>query len=271
MRTLIALALATLAVFLSACHTPPPTALPPAPRTTTDLKVWSQQQGEAQPVNITNDQVYHKAKRYVAWPLTNLFAELGAGVDLDRTVLVFRCEDGYAPAYFLSELTNGVPYLARRDLDAPAGEDWIYVTEADNDQYSPAPFMLVWEAAADVKLPWPYQLTKIERVPAIEHFGAAYPPRGSAEAGFHVFRKNCMNCHSINNVGGEVGPELNLPVNVTEYWKPEILKQFIHTPISVRQRTKMPTPAPVSDADLDLLLEYLKTMARNKKPAVTKP
>jgi len=77
----------------------------------------------------------------------------------------------------------------------------------------------------------------------------------------------------INGDGGNVGPELNYPVNVTEYWKEEWLARFIADPKSIRPNSKMiPFYRDVDNrqAIITSIMAYLKVMA-NKKIASTVP
>ena len=65
-----------------------------------------------------------------------------------------------------------------------------------------------------------------------------------------------------------MGPDLNLPLNPTEYFRDGMLRQLIRDPGSVR---KIPGSAmgafgkeSISDAELDQLLAYLQHMATRK-------
>jgi hypothetical protein len=71
-------------------------------------------------------------------------------------------------------------------------------------------------------LSWPYEVVAIELVNFradvsrdlfFGHGGATQPWR----KGFDLFRKECLKCHSLNLQGGDIGPELNVPQNITEY------------------------------------------------------
>jgi mono/diheme cytochrome c family protein len=64
--------------------------------------------------------------------------------------------------------------------------------------------------------------------------------------------------------GGVLGPELNAPKNVTEYWQLHDLKAFIRNPESYRYQSKMPAFSHFSDADIDAVLAYLQQMKQQK-------
>jgi cytochrome c1 len=90
-----------------------------------------------------------------------------------------------------------------------------------------------------------------------------------ARRGFDVFRAKCIVCHSVNGAGGTLGPELNLPHSVTNYWKESYLKRFIREPSSVRARSRMPPVPDLSASDVDDVVIYLKSIAGRKPTART--
>lgn len=78
------------------------------------------------------------------------------------------------------------------------------------------------------------------------------------------FEQRCAACHSINGIGGSVGPELNRPLSVVEYWDREALRQLMKDPSKVRANSKMPAFY-LQDEMIDEILAYLDWMAREKK------
>ncbi|MNJ74677.1 Cytochrome c [compost metagenome] len=81
-----------------------------------------------------------------------------------------------------------------------------------------------------------------------------------------MFQQNCLACHRLNGAGdAQVGPDLNVPHNPTEYFRPEYLRQLIRDPQSLRQwpQAKMPgfAESVLSEQELDALLAYLGHMA----------
>ena len=119
-------------------------------------------------------------------------------------------------------------------------------------------------------LSWPWQITGIELTSLSREFPHSAPPALSGEvakAGYLAFRQHCIKCHSINGDGGAVGPELNYPVNVTEYWKAEWLARFIADPQRIRANSKMiPFYRDMKnrEAAISTIIEYLKVMKDNK-------
>jgi mono/diheme cytochrome c family protein len=161
--------------------------------------------------------------------------------------------------------SNGV--LAIRDLSAPEGKDWQPFHHG-RETITPAPFYLVWEkdATIDSSYPWPYQLTAVKIVSADSLYRQALPISGGLEVekGFVVFKEYCIRCHSMNLAGGTMGPELNVPKNITEYWQKDDLKAFIKDASSFHANSKMPSFPSLSDADLKWLMVYLESMRTHK-------
>ena len=136
-----------------------------------------------------------------------------------------------------------------------------------------APVCLVWDSIHDAAIRaegdhgWPYQLAHVQLTTFAAAFPGLAPPEHSApeaSAGFDLFTAHCASCHSIDGHGGKVGPELNAPHNVTEYWQPQWLHQWIDNPQSIRKGTAMPglpTHVPERQKAIDDIIAYLKAMA----------
>jgi cytochrome c2 len=74
----------------------------------------------------------------------------------------------------------------------------------------------------------------------------------------------CITCHAINEIGGTMGPELNYPKSVTEYWKEKELVDYIVNPAAFRNKVKMPTLG-ITKQQSQEIVAYLKYMSENKK------
>ncbi len=139
-----------------------------------------------------------------------------------------------------------------------------------------APVYLVWDSAKDAAIRaegdygWPYQLANVKLTTFADAFpGLAPPEPGTPEsaAGFELFTRYCATCHSLDGHGGKVGPELNAPHNVTEYWQPQWLHQWIDNPQSIRKGTAMPgMPAQVPERQKAIanVIAYLKAMTHGQ-------
>ncbi len=211
------------------------------------------------------DPYYQKPKRFRALPLRKVL-ELGfAGVsDLGKREYVFRASDGFTvPIRGELALEDGA-YVAFADLDVPGWEP------IGPQHVSPGPFYLVWSKpsqANEETYPRPWQLASIDMTPfekAFPHTSPGdLPADAPAEIGYGLFRDRCIRCHAINREGGHVGPDLNVPQNITEYRPEAQIRAYIRDPLTFRYGNMPPHPD-LSDADLDHLIAYLKAMKARK-------
>jgi cytochrome c2 len=220
----------------------------------------------AKTVTTVADPVYKQAQTYETVALTALIdAARPAGVaSIDGLRLVFLSTDGYRAVTTIEAARTFDGRIAIRDLKAEPGHSWRDVP--DKPGFTPAPYYLVWPSA-NPDLPWPYAVTQIEVWKAEPIDLTAPGADADANAGHALFKKRCFSCHAVNGAGGAVGPELNVPANITEYWNRAALKQFIINPASIRRDPKMPTLTGLSDADVDLVMAYLVHMKGLKRTA----
>jgi hypothetical protein len=67
-------------------------------------------------------------------------------------------------------------------------------------------------------LEWPYNLIKIHLVPNDENIAFLFPKRNSKADLAMNYSKKTASLVTINKIGGNMGPRLNYPKSVTEYW-----------------------------------------------------
>jgi len=214
-----------------------------------------------------DDPYYRRRKSFLACPLADVlrlgFAQPPAALAGDSFLL--RARDGYTKPASGAQLTAPGGYLAFADAERAHGDDpgWEPI---DRKQADPGPFYMVWalpEQSDPEQYPWPYQLTTIE----IASLDTVYPhvvPRGAAadsaaQAGFEIFRSQCIACHAINREGGTVGPDLNVPQSIVEYRPIEQIKAYIRDPGTFRY-TSMPAHPQLTDHQLDDLVAYFTAM-----------
>jgi cytochrome c2 len=219
-------------------------------------------------ITVINDPVYHKTKKYQAIDALQLVKnEIDLSkVDLKNTMIVFECIDGYKPEMPLELFLKTNPFLAFKDIDAPKGSHWEKIVKNGNEMNAD-PFYLVYTSAPadDQKYKWPYNVIKFRFESKNKNIEALQPKEDKkAMKGFALFQKQCITCHAINGIGGEMGPELNYPKSVTEYWKETELVDYIVNPASFRHKVKMPTLG-ITKQESKEIVDYLKYMSKNKK------
>lgn len=213
---------------------------------------------------VVDDPNHHARKRYLAVPLLPVLTR-GLGLEpkaLAKKSLVFEALDGYASPVDGQILLRDGAWLALDDLDAIG---WEPVGEKRAD---PGPLYVVWtgEERSPEVYPWPWALARVRVVDLEEEYAATDPGEGASEivrAGHSLFLAQCVRCHAVNRAGGRLGPELNVPQNITEYRPEEQIRAYIVNPLVFRYGN-MPANPHLSAADLDALLAYFRRMKGRK-------
>lgn len=229
---------------------------------------------DAVSVEIPRDVAYGGAPmRYRAVPLASLIAT----DQLPPESLL----EGVASDGFVAQLpvdlclrsgdTGSVAFLA---VEEP-GRPW---PNLPGKQVSPGPFYLVWvrpEASGVRSEQWPYQLARIvavdgpaKRWPQLA-VDAAVPVDSPIRTGQALFATQCLSCHTLNGAGAaSMGPDLNRPMNPTEYLTPAGLTRLIRDPKSVRTWPNQAMPGfdatMLSDGEIERIVAYLAHMAGRK-------
>ena len=219
----------------------------------------------SQEIAISYDPFFKQSKKFIGFSLQNFLDSIITSnkFDTSAAVLVFECSDGYRPTMPISQVFgNKNGFIVTRDLDAPVGKDWI-----DSLDKKMKPFYVVWQDVPkeDHRYMWPYGLFGMHLVSAGAEFKEVYPfDAPEMVEGFQLFSQTCMKCHSVNKVGGVMGPEMNIPKNITEYWTDENIMAFAKNPQSFRYRSAMAPITGVSEEDFKKILAYLKYIAKHK-------
>jgi mono/diheme cytochrome c family protein len=222
---------------------------------------------QARNISIPNDVSYKRSMHYRAIPLSALLKDVEPGDHLQLLASDgFAVELSAAPA--LSQ-SGSQAWLAIEDPTQP----WPPLGEGKS---SAGPFYLVWQNPAASQIgpeQWPYQLSTIRTLaPVAARFPQLLPSVDASpavQAGFAQYQKNCMACHRLNGAGdSQLGPDLNIPYNPTEYFSGNFLTRYIRNPQSMRRwpQGKMPefSVEILSDQDLAQLIDYLRHMAGRK-------
>ena len=234
------------------------------------LEAASSQLPKSQHVKVDHDPVYKKTKNYEAYPLAEILNKmpLAKAMKPEELVIVFTASDGYKVAMAYSDAMAEKGFIAFRDMDAEnkKWQDFKFGKQA----MTPAPYYLVWpkKGLDEWRYPWPFQLVSLSLEPAKTYYGDAAPVTNTdalVNKGFGLFSRYCIRCHSVNFAGGKVGPELNSPKNVTEYFKEQELPKFILNATAYRGGTKMPSFEGILTADdVQAIISYLKQMKSEK-------
>jgi mono/diheme cytochrome c family protein len=217
---------------------------------------------DARAITLT-DPFYGKVKRYRAVPVKDLLTEAFGPSWIEDGVgeIFFEALDGYHSHARVPVLIEDGGMIAFADADAP---DW---EEMPKEKVRPGPFYLVWTGAEQTPqkgYPWPWQIASVKSSIIEDEYPKAVPrnaaPKSRAPAGWTIFRRSCISCHSISGQGGSVGPDLNEPRGITRYHDKKELKAFIHKASSFRH-TKMPDFDELTSKDLDDLMAYFDFMS----------
>jgi mono/diheme cytochrome c family protein len=230
-------------------------------------------------ISVPQDVAYKRTMTYRAIPMSAL---IGSAPREDS--LRFVAADGFVATLQIA------PLLATSDDAARA----YLAVEAPNARWpalragapaSAGPFYLVWlrpEKSHIVPEQWPYQIAMLEEVaPITTRYPALLPSSTVASTdpirkGLTVFTTNCIVCHTLNLAGdAKVGPDLNVPMNPTEYFREEPLRRLVRNSQSVRTWSDSKMPAfdekAISEKELDDLIAYLYYMAKRKvEPTATR-
>lgn len=226
---------------------------------------------EARTITIEHDVAYKRPMHYRAVPLAVLLDGVSPTDHLQAISL-----DGFAAEMPAAPLLQAGPARAWLAVEDPA-HAWPGLAPG---KPGAGPFYLVWsdpQASGIRPEQWPYQVSTVRRLAPVEQrFPALLPDPALNKGdpvlqGFALFQQNCLACHRLNGAGdAQLGPDLNVPHNPTEYFQPAFLRQYIRDPQSLRHwpQARMPGfPVQVlNDQELDALLAYLRHMAPRKTP-----
>jgi mono/diheme cytochrome c family protein len=229
---------------------------------------------DATTIEVPRDITYRTQVSYRAVRVASLFAGMTLPPD---SVIEAVALDGFIaqlpPDLVLNtDDSKAVAWLAVEPADHP----WPPIPGKDT---SAGPFYIVWTGpvAGSIRSEqWPYNIAKLvsqpspaSRWPALA-VSSALPSTDPARAGEVLFAVQCLPCHKLNGAGAsDVGPDLNLPQNPTEYLTPQGLHDVIRDPRAVRAWPAMSMPAfppdHLSEQEIGLVIAYLKHMAGRKR------
>ena len=232
---------------------------------------------EIETITVKHDPAYGgREMQYQAIGAAALFAETSLRED---EVVQFRCLDGFVASISKERIMRNGP-----------GQSVAYIAVENPKSKWPdlplkplsgsaGPFYLVWlkpELSGILQEEWPYQVLAFEVKGRLKGLYPRIFPKHEEDAktarGLKLFQQTCFACHTMNQEGpSQVGPDLNLPLNPTEYLKESVLPRFIRNPKAIRswEGSKMPGfgPETFSEEDIANIVAYLKEMALEKSRA----
>ena len=218
---------------------------------------------KSETVTVVYDAFFKTSKTFKGYALTSFIDSIvvANAFDTSSALVIFECKDGYKPVMDMSKvMANKMGYIVYKDVSQKNA--W-----ADSIAATFTPYYVSWTNVkkADHTYMWPYGLVGIRLKAAATEYKAIYPyDNANLAKGFMLFRNNCLRCHAINRVGGSMGPELNAPKNITEYWTEENIIAFVKSPTSFRFNSHMPAVIGLTDAQLQEIVAYLKGMKEHK-------
>ncbi len=229
---------------------------------------------DATTITIERDAAYQRAMTYRAIPLAAILKQANTH---DGLFLEVKALDG-----FVSQLPNtmvlnkdsskAVAMLAIEDSANP----WPVLPGKSR---SAGPFYLVWVGAGAAAVrgeQWPYQVGSLTEAQAPEKrwpqlaVNSSFEENDPRRQGQNLFVVQCLVCHKLDGGGNSaVGPDLNHPMNPTEYFTLPALKKYLRDPAAVRDWPERKMPAfdshALSDSDIDQIIEYLRYKAAREK------
>ncbi len=226
-----------------------------------------QNQTKTVEIALNNDPFLKGEKQYLGYELGDLIDPIIKANHIDTTgaLIVFDCSDGYKATMDIANAFNKSikGYVAYKDKAAKGNKNWIDSVEARL-----LPSYIVWQNVqpSNHAFPWPFGVKKMRIMPAASEFKTIYPFQNPEFVkGFTLFKENCNKCHALNRVGGLMGPEFNIPKNITEYWREEDILSFAINPKSYRVSSQMPSMKDaLSIEEIKIIIDYLKFMSKHK-------
>ena len=184
-------------------------------------------------------------------------------------ILKIRASDKYITYFNLDRVypcdktRAAIAYIAIEDPNKP----WPIVAKLKR---SAGPFYLIWQGKDVAQTDWVFAVENVDTTEK-NPFSALLPANSTSQEiqGLAQFANKCGPCHSINLVGNlEIGPDLNIPQNPTEYFSDKQLRQFIRNPQSMRymKNDKMLAFSKqlLSEDELNAIIAFLQLMRTHK-------
>ena len=213
------------------------------------------------------NHLMNKEKNYEAFSIKDVlnFAYQTKWFSDKYSDIAFIALDGYEAVSSLDKLQKNGGFLAFKDLDMKSGWEPIGRKKAD-----PGPFFLIWTGKDQTTVnvyPWPYQVAGLKLLRFEDQYPAVVPEGAKADSpayrGFEIYRDRCLRCHSMDQEGGKIGPDLNAPQSITSYRSKHMIKEIIKHSSKYRY-TQMSDHTDLSDRNLEDLYRYFQFQMKRK-------
>ncbi|WGL59056.1 cytochrome c1 [Pigmentibacter sp. JX0631] len=213
----------------------------------------------------TLDPLYKERRTFSGYNFLNILFQ--KKIDYKKYDLItFIAKDKFKISIPISFLEKYKPFLAIRDITLKNKMKW-QDTRDGGRIINGGPYYLLWREEDKVPVEyWAFGIVEINLSTFHETYGASIPKNTSNEKvlkGFQVFQESCSACHSMNLIGGQLGLEMNVPKNFSEYYSVEYIQAYTKSPTSFRANAKMP-PVKISEEQFNNFFLYLKEMKENK-------
>lgn len=221
---------------------------------------------KAKESNITTiAPLYNERRSFSGYQFINILQD--KKIDYKKyDIITFIAKDDFKISIPISFIDKYKPFLAIKDNTLKNKMDWQDVRDGGRF-INGGPYYLMWEEEKKVQNEyWAFGVVKLQFSSFKEAFGASIPKDTSKKnimQGFQVYQETCSACHSMNLIGGQLGLEMNVPKNFSEYYTAEYIKAYTKSPTSFRANAKMP-PVKISDEQFSNFFLYLKEMKENK-------
>ncbi|MEM1008397.1 MAG: cytochrome c [Myxococcota bacterium] len=212
----------------------------------------------------------HPSGVYYKKRMTYLYVRLPqvlklVGIDFSKVASMrFHCRDGFIGRWNPQNPKDLL--LALREKGNPK----LFTDVAEGKEtVNPGPFFVMTpDPKTRKQWDWPHQVFQItvsyQRTKTLS-FPVGAKVGTAVHKGYQLFSSVCLACHTVNLDGGQIGPEFNIPKNITEYRSRTYLRTFIQHPTSYRAKSRMPSFSYLNSEQLDQILAYLTHMKKHKR------
>ncbi|HEY0758790.1 MAG TPA: c-type cytochrome [Acidisarcina sp.] len=219
---------------------------------------------------VSDDSNFGPETQVSGVPLGQLARAAGAKPDL----VVAICNDKYRAHYTSEYIAAHRPLLVLK-VNGRTAADWP--KSHDGGSMGPylishPPFTPSFHILSHTDEPQiPYGVVRVEFRSQLQVLGAirppgAYPPQSAVWQGYRIAQQNCLRCHNLGAVGGQMARH---PWTVLAAWAasdPEYFVHYVRNPRAAGAGRMMPAMTSYDDRTLEALRAYFATFAARPRP-----